>query len=475
MLLALSLLGASFVSVQVGSFSEETRAVHVVEDLRRRDFDAYFLRVPAVDGGESTYKVRVGKFADTGVARATAERIRQLGYDGAFPATTDLVETQGLSADLTALIGELGSVNPGKVPPKGIGRRLRTYALDYLTLFLLAAGDKPGKAITDLAVWDANPDNQPEIVAVLDGTRAYALFWVRTQSRYNLAELHEGPKTSIGELFDLQPGPEKFIAVRYEKGGDLYLEKGYEIFRWDSSRGTFGAVGTLPLEIVDKGLEPGAGVSRKRRVEVGKVDLDADREILVWDSVDGGASKEHLDVWDWDGRRLDRVRKPSWFEKILEADPNSQLAASGLFGVGVEFGLEDDLEEAQKVFQTLVTRFPAFDESKRAQAAIQQIGERRDRATVYNETGFDEVRAGATRLATQDLREAVRLDPGSAAAHYNLAVARLADGDRLGSLRALKRAVELDPDDLLKMRDKAKGDADLAPLRELPEFKEILQ
>ena len=61
---------------------------------------------------------------------------------------------------------------------------------------------------------------------MLDEREAYALYWVKTQSRYELqsllADVHRGSKISIGEAFDLAAGPEKFIALRYEKGGDLY-------------------------------------------------------------------------------------------------------------------------------------------------------------------------------------------------------------------------------------------------------------
>src|SRR4029077_8125092 len=102
-LLAATLLAASFVSVQVGSFSEEPRATHVVEELREKGFDAYFLHVPSLEAGASTWKVRVGKFPDNPAPHLVAEKIKTLGFPDAFAAPTEFAETQGLSADIVAL------------------------------------------------------------------------------------------------------------------------------------------------------------------------------------------------------------------------------------------------------------------------------------------------------------------------------------------------------------------------------------
>lgn len=473
MLAAPMIFAASFVSVQVGSFSEESRAVAVVEELRRGGYDSYFLRANSVEEGASTYKVRVGKFADKVQARAVAEKLKARGEDfkGAYPAETDRIETQNLSADLVALVGQLKTVNPGRVKREGAGKRLADYAQNYLVLYLLDAGRDPGTKLTDLAVWDTNPDNQPEIFAVLDGSRAFALFWEKTQSRYQLAELASGGKISMGESFDLTPGPEKFIAVHYERGGDLYLEKGYHLYRWAQGQATYEQVGTIPLEISDRGIEGAASVSIVRTVAVDDVDLDRDREIVATCSVSGG--KSHMDVWDWDGKTISRVRDPAWFEKVLAGAPGSDKAAEGLFGLGIERGLGDDLAGAQEVFQLLVSTYPTFEVAKRAQTAITELGKRQRTAEALNQTGFEELKAGAPELAAADLAEAAQQNPGDPRIHYSLAVARVQTGDTLGALRALSRAVELDKDDALK--DKARSDKDLETLRQLPEFKEILQ
>lgn len=466
------IFAASFVSVQVGSFSEETRAVAVVEELRRAGYDAYFLRAASPEEGASTYKVRVGKFADKTQGRAVAEKLKARGdeYKGAYPAETDRVETQNLSADLVALVGELKTVNPGRVKREGPGKRLSDYVTNYLTLYLLDAGANPGAKLSDLAVWDTNPDNEPEIFAVIDGARAYALFWEKTQSRYQLAELATGAKISMADSFDLTPGPEKFVAVKYERGGDLYAESGYHLYRWAQGQSTYEQVGSIPVEITDRGIEGASSVSISRTVDVENVDLDRDREIVVTCTVSG---KSHLDVWDWDGKSIGRVRETAWFEKVLEGSPSSDRAAEGLFGLGIERGLGDDLSGAQEVFQLLVSKYPTFSVAARAQTAIAELGKRQRAADTLNQTGFEELKAGAPELAAADLAEAALHDPGDPRIHYSLAVARVQTGDTLGALRALSRAVELDRDDSLK--EKARVDGDLSPLRQLPEFKEIVQ
>lgn len=466
------LLAASFVSVQVGSFSEEARAVGVVEELRRAGYDAYFLRANSMEDGASTYKVRVGKFADKVQGRATSDKLKARGedYKGAYVAETDRIETQNLSADLVGLVGELKTVNPGRVKKEGAGERLSDYVHNYLVLYLLDAGADPGAKLTDLAVWDTNPDNEPEIFAVIDDARAFALFWEKSQSRYQLAELASGGKISIGASLDLTPGPEKFVAIAYSRGGDLYSESGYHLYRWAQGQATYAQVGTIPLEIKDRGIEGAASVSLARTIDVDTIDLDPDREIVVTCTLSG---KSHTDIWDWDGKTLARVRDPDWFEKILAKKPNSDRAAEGLFGLGIERGLSDDIGGAQEIFQLLVSTYPTFPVAARAQTAIAELGRRQRLAEALNQTGFEELKAGAPELAAADLAEAALQNPGDPRIHYSLAVARVQTGDTLGALRALSRAVELSPDDAV--RDKARGDADLTPLRELPEFKEILQ
>lgn len=484
-------LAAAFVSVQVGSYSEEGRAQHVVEELRVRGYQPYFLEYDSPEKGAHVFKVRVGAYPDANAGHAAAEKIKALGDDfkGAFLAQTDLVETQTLSADLLALAKETfgDTVDPGHVADQGEGRRLRAWVQNYLTLFLLAApGAEPGKRLTDLAAWDTNEGNEPELFAVLDGARALALFWRKETSRFEVAELYRaagGAGTSMGDALDLAPGPEKFICVRYETGGDLYREKGLRFFRWDEAQKSFAPVGALPLEVADQGEE--AGVAPRHRIRTFRVLRDKESPLydgrnaplLVDDAVDlgNGKSRSHLDLWQWDGARLARVTDPGYFEKVLVAAPASEDAVAGEMGIGIERFLDGDLAGAESVLQQLVTRHPDFEIATRAKHALDEIGTLRRRAGVLAGAGADEVRAGAPVLAEQDLRSAVALDPGNASAWYNLSQARVATGDRLGALQALRRALDLDADGALGLRQKAREDVVLEPLREDPSFKEMVE
>jgi tetratricopeptide (TPR) repeat protein len=67
-------------------------------------------------------------------------------------------------------------------------------------------------------------------------------------------------------------------------------------------------------------------------------------------------------------------------------------------------------------------------------------------------------------------RKLVRLDPGNATAHYNLACSLALSKRRSDALRALRKAVELGYDDLKWMEK----DPDLEGLKRHPEFLRLL-
>ncbi|HVO29937.1 MAG TPA: SPOR domain-containing protein [bacterium] len=472
-------LAATFVSVQVGSYSEEGRAQHVVEELRAKGFDPYFLEYDTPEKGAHVFKVRLGSFADPAAARAAADKVKGIGsdYKGAFVTPTDLVETQTLTADILALVKDQfpNKADPGKILDHGDGHRLYGWVQNYLTLYLLAAGSPPGKRVTDLALWDTNEGNEPEVFAVIDGARAYALFWSAAGSRFEVAELADGANLSIGDALDLAPGPEKFICVRYEQGGDFYSEKGFRVFRWDQPSKGFLEVGRVPLEVMDSGDVPGA-TRRHKRVIKDRRSLDGGRErqLILEDAIDD-SGKTHVDVWRWANGRFARVADTEWFERIFKDDANSADAAAGELGVGIEKALAGDLAGAESTFRLLTTSHPEFEEARRAEHALSQVAAQRERAKVLAASGADLARAGAPELAVEDLGAAVTDDPGNAQAWYDLCAARAAMGDDLDALVALKRALDLDADGSLKLRDKAKDDTALSRLRELPEFKEILE
>lgn len=74
----------------------------------------------------------------------------------------------------------------------------------------------------------------------------------------------------------------------------------------------------------------------------------------------------------------------------------------------------------------------------------------------------------ATALAPME--QAARLATGVAEVHYDLALIRLANGDRQGAMRALATAFQLNP----KLKDQAAKDSGLDALRDHPEFAQLI-
>jgi len=83
--------------------------------------------------------------------------------------------------------------------------------------------------------------------------------------------------------------------------------------------------------------------------------------------------------------------------------------------------------------------------------------------TAFTEKRFQEAVAAQERAAA--------LAPGNGEVLYDLAVIRLAAGKRAGALEALGRALAGNP----KLRAQAKGDEDLAGLREDPAFEKLVR
>jgi uncharacterized Ntn-hydrolase superfamily protein len=72
--------------------------------------------------------------------------------------------------------------------------------------------------------------------------------------------------------------------------------------------------------------------------------------------------------------------------------------------------------------------------------------------------------------ALPPMEQTAEMAPDYAEVHYDLAVIRLANGDEAGALKALRRAVELNP----KLAVSARVDQDLSALRESKEFQQLL-
>jgi uncharacterized Ntn-hydrolase superfamily protein len=72
--------------------------------------------------------------------------------------------------------------------------------------------------------------------------------------------------------------------------------------------------------------------------------------------------------------------------------------------------------------------------------------------------------------ALPPMERAASLEPDNGEVQYDLAVIRLAAGDKDGALGAIKKAIQLNP----KLKAQAREDSDLDGLRDVPEFKELV-
>jgi tetratricopeptide (TPR) repeat protein len=93
----------------------------------------------------------------------------------------------------------------------------------------------------------------------------------------------------------------------------------------------------------------------------------------------------------------------------------------------------------------------------------------RDPDSLYDR-GVIELNRGDFVSAQELFERALKRDPEAADTHYALAAARARLGSVESALQALERAVELRP----VLRVRAQADADLAPLRNDPEFERIV-
>ncbi|HEX8558315.1 MAG TPA: tetratricopeptide repeat protein [Pyrinomonadaceae bacterium] len=93
----------------------------------------------------------------------------------------------------------------------------------------------------------------------------------------------------------------------------------------------------------------------------------------------------------------------------------------------------------------------------------------RDPDSLYDR-GVIELNRGDFVSAQELFERALKRDPEAADTHYALAAARARLGSVESALQALERAVELKP----VLRVRAQADADLAVLRNDPEFERIV-
>lgn len=159
-------------------------------------------------------------------------------------------------------------------------------------------------------------------------------------------------------------------------------------------------------------------------------------------------------------------RKPGYYEAIA------------IYETGVRALQRHDFDKAAGQFRQVIERYPeerelhersvlylrvCERETARRPAGPQTVQERVYAATVA-------LNAGDSNTALDHLKRALADSPDSDHAHYIMAVALTSFGQSTDALGHLRRSIELNPDN----RSLARQDPDLDDVRDLEEFREIL-
>jgi tetratricopeptide (TPR) repeat protein len=136
------------------------------------------------------------------------------------------------------------------------------------------------------------------------------------------------------------------------------------------------------------------------------------------------------------------------YRLVLEKQPNRE-------GVSVRLG-------------NLLHRQSRFDEA--AEVFRQALAQKRS-AVLHNNLGSVYLAQKRLEEARQEFSAAAALDPKYADPHYNLACYHALAGRPEAGLAELEQAKDIDP----QVMESAAGDADLAPLRALPEYKRLTE
>jgi tetratricopeptide (TPR) repeat protein len=161
------------------------------------------------------------------------------------------------------------------------------------------------------------------------------------------------------------------------------------------------------------------------------------------------------------------AKKPAYYEAIA------------IYETGVRALQKHDFASAAEQFRTVIQRYPDERELlERArlylrvcerETANRPAGPRTPDERVYAATVA--LNAGDPDTAVAHLRQALGDAPHHDHGHYIMAVALCEKGDNEGALDHLRHAVELNPDN----RSNARQDPDLAAVRALDAFREILE
>jgi tetratricopeptide (TPR) repeat protein len=161
------------------------------------------------------------------------------------------------------------------------------------------------------------------------------------------------------------------------------------------------------------------------------------------------------------------ARKPAFYEALA------------LYESGVRALQRHDFDTGASGFRDVIQRYPDERELVERARLYLQVCERETarRPAPGPQTPAESVYAATVALNAGDsdgalvhLRRALEQDPDSDHAHYIMSVTLSDRGDVTKALDHLRQAIELNPDN----RSNAIQDPDLAPLRDLDAFREVL-
>lgn len=161
------------------------------------------------------------------------------------------------------------------------------------------------------------------------------------------------------------------------------------------------------------------------------------------------------------------AKKPAYYEAIA------------IYETGVRALQKHDFSTAAEQFRAVIQRYPDERELLERARLYLRVCERETANRPATPRTPDErvyaatvaLNAGDSDAALEHLRQALGDAPDHDHGHYIMAVALCDKGDSQGALEHLRQAIELNPDN----RSNAKQDPDLAPVRVLDGFRQILE
>lgn len=472
--LATVLLGASFFTVQLHSVGEEQAALDSVRYLRSQGIDAYYL-VEATEANRVQFKVRAGAFADREQARTAGLRIiKRLKQPEFFVAETQEAEVEQLALAMEPLI-EDANLTSGFLREDARAKRVRAHAHNYLVVYLLASSGESARTLRHAAVWDTNLENHRELILVShapDGRETgYVLYW--KDGLYEVARVATGSQVELYELWDLMPGPLRFVTFRVTSGGERYRRLDHVVLRWNTDSKRYDEVGRILTEREDHGVVPGQRhADYHATITLDDFDEDQELEVIAKEVSSRESGADAVRVYDWTGTILRPLAEPQEIldDWVANRRMSPRFAAEVLLGIARAHAGEGRLSEAEKAWRLIVLQLSTMPQAAEAKASIGTLADRRHDAQVRTQTAVDLAAAGSLQAAADELAHALESVPDHGPALYELARVNAALGRNFEALVYLERAFASDPDYV----GSAAEDEVFATLRKRAEYRAVV-